>query len=54
MGNLARDFKKVGVDYRFKVYPNTGHGFLRTREPPATAQQAWEDIISFLNVRLNK
>jgi carboxymethylenebutenolidase len=54
VSNLVRDFKKVNVDYRFKIYPNTGHGFLRTREPPATAQAAWEDIISFLNARLNK
>jgi carboxymethylenebutenolidase len=52
--NLVRDLQKVDVHYRFKIYPNTGHGFLRTREPPAVAQEAWEDIISFLNVRLNK
>jgi carboxymethylenebutenolidase len=52
--SLVRELQKIHVDYRFKVYPNTGHGFLRTREPPAAAQQAWEDIISFLNVGLNK
>jgi carboxymethylenebutenolidase len=54
VSNLVRDLKKVAVDYRFTVYPNTGHGFLRTQEPPATAQKAWEDIIAFLNARLNK
>jgi carboxymethylenebutenolidase len=50
--NLVRDLHKVDVDYRFKVYSNTAHGFLRTREPPAAAREAWEDIISFLHTWL--
>jgi dipeptidyl aminopeptidase/acylaminoacyl peptidase len=44
--------QKSDVDYRFRVYPNTGHGFLRTRQPPATAQEAWEEIITFLHTWL--
>lgn len=51
--NLVRDLQQVHVDYRFKVYPNTRHGFLRTGEQPAMEAQAWKDIMSFLNTRLN-
>ena len=50
--NLVRDLHKADVDYRFRVYENTAHGFLRTREPPAAAQEAWENIISFLHTWL--
>ena len=51
--NLARDLSKVHVDYRFKVYENTRHGFLRTGEPPEVQAEAWKDIMAFLNHRLN-
>ena len=52
--NLVRDLHRVDVDYRFKIYPNTSHGFLRTLEPPETASEAWEDLLLFLHVWLNK
>jgi carboxymethylenebutenolidase len=52
--NLVRDLHKVGVDYRFRIYPNTGHGFLRTQQPPEAAQEAWGDVISFLHTWLEK
>jgi carboxymethylenebutenolidase len=51
---LVRDLHKAGVDYRFKIYPNTAHGFLKTRQPPAASVEAWEDITTFLNVWLNQ
>jgi carboxymethylenebutenolidase len=52
--NMVKDMQKVDVDYRFKIYPNTGHAFLRTGQPANTAAEAWEDIRSFLHVWLNK
>jgi carboxymethylenebutenolidase len=52
--NLVKDLHKVAVDYRFRIYPNTGHGFLRTQQPPEAAQEAWGDIISFLHTWLEK
>jgi carboxymethylenebutenolidase len=50
--NLVRDLQKVDVDYRFRVYPNTGHGFLRTGQPPQAAVDAWDDITRFLHAWL--
>ena len=52
--NLIRDLHKVQVDYRFKVYENTAHGFLRTQQPPKAEAEAWTDILAFLKVALNK
>lgn len=52
--NLIRDMHKVHVEYRFKVYENTTHGFMRTRQPPKAEAEAWADILAFLKVALNK
>jgi len=52
--NVASAAEQGGVDYRFKVYPDVGHGFLRTREQPAVADEAWSDVIAFLSARLGK
>jgi carboxymethylenebutenolidase len=40
------------VDYKFKIYPGVGHGFLRTRENPKVADQAWGDVVRFLRGHL--
>jgi carboxymethylenebutenolidase len=40
------------VEFKFKIYPGVGHGFLRTREDPKIADQAWGDVIRFLRGRL--
>ncbi|HUK20630.1 MAG TPA: dienelactone hydrolase family protein [Gemmatimonadales bacterium] len=39
------------IPYKFKVYPNVGHGFLRTREDPKMADQAWTDIYHFFQAQ---
>lgn len=52
--NLIRDFHKVHAVYQFKVYNNTTHGFMRTRQPPKAEAEAWTDILAFLKVALNK
>ena len=51
---MVRELQKADVDYRFKIYPNAAHGFLRTLQPPQAALEAWEDILKFMNVWLNK
>jgi len=51
---LVRDIHKGGVDYRFKIYPNTSHGFLKTGQPADAVVEAWEDITKFLHVWLNQ
>jgi carboxymethylenebutenolidase len=50
--NLVRDLQKAKVSLRFKVYPNTIHGFLGTRVPPEMEAEAWKDILAFLSVGL--
>jgi carboxymethylenebutenolidase len=52
--NLERDFQKANVDYRFKIYPNTAHGFLRTGQPAQAVVGAWQDILSVLAAWLYK
>jgi carboxymethylenebutenolidase len=49
---VAMAARQGGVDYRFKVYRDVGHGFLRTREKPAVAEEAWSDVIAFLHAHL--
>ena len=52
--NLERDLQKANVDYRFKIYPNTAHGFLRTGQPAQAVVGAWQDILSVLATWLYK
>ena len=52
--NLSTALQKAHVPYRLKVYPNVGHGFLRTREKPKVADDAWKAIIAFLHGNLGK
>ncbi len=44
--------RNAGVSYRVTVYPGVGHGFLRAREKPAVADQAWGDILAFFRDHL--
>ena len=53
--NLLKRLKKDNIQYEWKTYPETGHGFLRTmqsQKPPNAADNAWRDIMSFLHERL--
>jgi carboxymethylenebutenolidase len=44
----------AGKRYTKTIYPGTGHGFLRTREPADVAAGAWRDVIRFLETELGK
>jgi len=44
--------RSAGVRYRVAIYPGVGHGFLRTREKPTVADQAWGDILAFFRDHL--
>ena len=52
--NLAMALQKAHAYYRLKVYPKVGHGFLRTREKPKVADDAWKAINAFLHTHLGK
>jgi carboxymethylenebutenolidase len=44
--------RAAGVSYRATIYPGVGHGFLRAREQPGVADQAWGDILAFFRDHL--
>ena len=44
----------AGKRYEKKIYPGTGHGFLRTMQPREVAEGAWTDVIRFLEGELGK
>ena len=44
----------AGKRYTKTIYPGTGHGFLRTRQPADVAAGAWRDVIRFLETELGK
>jgi len=52
--DLERGMAAAGKAYTAKIYPGTGHGFLRTREPAAVAAGAWSEIVGFLATELGK
>jgi len=52
--NLDMALHEAHVKYTFKVFPNVGHGFLRTRENPKVADDAWGAIIAFFLANLGK
>jgi carboxymethylenebutenolidase len=52
--DAERAMRAAGKRYTATVYPGAGHGFLRTREPPAEAARAWQDILAFLGNTVGK
>jgi carboxymethylenebutenolidase len=52
--DAERAMRAAGKRYTATVYPGAGHGFLRTREPPAAADRAWQDILAFLRGTVGK
>jgi len=50
--NLDFALRHARVKYRFKVYPNTEHAFLRTASTSKAANQAWSDVITFFQASL--
>ena len=44
--------RRAAVSYRTTIYPGVGPGFLRAREKPAVADQAWGDILAFFRDHL--
>jgi carboxymethylenebutenolidase len=43
---------EAAKDYRYRIYPGTGHGFLRRGTPADEVERAWEDIYRFLDAQL--
>jgi carboxymethylenebutenolidase len=52
--DVERAMQAAGKRYAKAVYPGAGHGFLRTREPAAVADRAWQDILAFLRESVGK
>jgi carboxymethylenebutenolidase len=50
--NLDLALRHAKVKYRFKVYRNTEHAFLRTGSTSQAASDAWSDVIAFLEASL--
>jgi carboxymethylenebutenolidase len=50
--NLDFALRHAKVDYRFKVYRNTEHAFLRTGSKSKVADEAWHDLLAFLEASL--
>jgi carboxymethylenebutenolidase len=52
---VARQLEAAGVNYRYDIYPGTGHGFLRPgrkgSDGPAV-EQAWARVMGFLKETL--
>ena len=49
---LAESMKKLGKDFKYKVYPNTGHAFMNETNTAmyneAAAKDGWHEAIQFL------
>jgi carboxymethylenebutenolidase len=52
--DVEKAMHAAGKRYTKTVYPGTGHGFLRTREPADVAAGAWGDIVRFLETELGR
>jgi carboxymethylenebutenolidase len=53
---LQMSMKKLNKDFRFKVYPNTGHAFMNDTNPTTynkeAADDAWREALQFLKAHL--
>ncbi len=53
---LQNSMKKLNKDFRFKVYPNTGHAFMNDTNPTTynkeAADDAWREALRFLKTHL--
>ncbi len=53
---LQMSMKKLNKDFRFKVYPNTGHAFMNDTNPTTynkkAAVDAWKESLQFLKEHL--
>ncbi len=53
---LQASMKKLNKDFRFKVYPNTGHAFMNDTNPTTynkeAADDAWKEALEFLKERV--
>jgi carboxymethylenebutenolidase len=53
---LQMSMKKFNKDFRFKVYPNTGHAFMNNTNPTTynkeAADDAWKEALQFLKAHL--
>lgn len=54
LAGVERAMRAAGKRYVKTVYPEAGHGFLRTIRPRAVAEEAWRDVLRFLDEELNR
>ncbi|MDH3496696.1 MAG: dienelactone hydrolase family protein [Gemmatimonadota bacterium] len=52
--DAERAMQAASKRYTKTIYPGTGHGFLRTREPADVTAGAWRDIVGFLRAELEQ
>ncbi len=52
--DVERAMAAAGKAFRYTVYPDAGHAFLRREEPAAQVERAWEDIFAFLAETLGR
>ena len=52
--DVEKAMKEAGKSYTKKIYPGTGHGFLRSRDVPAQADAGWVDILAFVGKEVGK
>lgn len=49
---LEANMKKLGKDFTYKIYPNTGHAFMNDTNPSTyneeSAKDAWKEAVQFL------
>jgi carboxymethylenebutenolidase len=46
--------RQAGKAYQYAIYPGTGHGFIRSRDNPASADSAWSTIVRFFRTELDR
>ena len=50
---LEESMKKLGKDFKYKIYPDTGHAFMNDTNPvtynEAAAKDAWKEALGFLS-----
>jgi carboxymethylenebutenolidase len=54
LADVETALRQAGKDYRYTIYPGTGHGFLRSRDNPASADSAWHAIVRFFSAELRR
>jgi carboxymethylenebutenolidase len=55
--DVDRQLKQAGVKFRYRIYPGTGHGFLKPGRKGSDTEQverAWGEILGFYREMLGR